>query len=64
MFMPKTFNVINIYKLNVYAEDPSQFRGYAEDSQRHNHPSFVVMPKTVNVITIQVSWLCRRKSRA
>jgi hypothetical protein len=22
--------------------------GYVEDSQRHNHPSWMVMPKTVN----------------
>ena len=30
------FNGINIYKLNVNAEH--KLKGYAEDSQRHNHP--------------------------
>jgi hypothetical protein len=43
---------------------PTKLNGYAEDSQRHNHPSCMVMPKTVNGITIQVEWLCRRHSTA
>jgi hypothetical protein len=28
---------------------------YAEDSQRHNHQSWMVLPKTVNGLTIQVN---------
>jgi hypothetical protein len=62
MFMPNVFNGINIYMLNVYGEHIQRHKhGYAEDSQRHNHPSFVIMPKTVDGITIQVVWLCRRQ---
>jgi hypothetical protein len=40
----------------------SPSNAYAEDSQRHNHPSRMVMSKTVNDITIQLrclcSWIC------
>jgi hypothetical protein len=55
MFMP-----LNMFGINI------QFRcfcrwiclnGYAEDSQRYNHP--IVMPKTVNGITTQLRYLCR-----
>ena len=40
------------------------FGKFNEDSQRHNHPSWMVMQKTVNGITIQVKCLCRRQSTA
>ena len=35
--------------------------GYAEDSQRHNHRSWVVMPQTVNGTTIHASWMVMPK---
>jgi hypothetical protein len=40
----------------------SKLNVYAEDSQRHNHPSWMVMPRTVNCFPCQVEWLCRRQS--
>ena len=40
MVMPMTFNAITIqFKLNGYAEDSQRLVGYADDIQRHNHPS-------------------------
>ena len=59
------FMLLNMFGINIQLRCLCRWiclNGYGEDSQRHNHR--MVMRKTVNGITIQVEWLCRRQSSA
>jgi hypothetical protein len=59
------FMLLNMFGMNIQLRCLGYrvcLNGYTEDSQRLNHP--VVLPKTVNSITIQFEWLRRRQSTA
>jgi hypothetical protein len=56
------FMSVNMFGTNIHLRCLYHWiylNGYAETNQRHNHPSWMLMPKTVNGITIELECLYR-----
>ena len=64
MFMALNMFNLDGYAVNCLRHKPFNLDGNSVDCLRHNHSTWMVMPLTVFGITVQVEWLCRRKSTA